>query len=378
MSTIFVTGSTGVVGGALVPWLLAEQPDDLVLLMRAKDANVLRDRFGELLEYWRSDSRWEPAWEKRLTPVSGDVTLTRLGLDEPVYASLVSGVRRIVHAAANVKMNLPLESARGISVGAMREILALTQAATEQTNAQVKVDYVSTMGVAGRMQGDIPETAIESPRAYHNTYEEAKSEAETLLLKAMRQGVHATIYRPSMVTGDSRTGHAWRFQIFHYLADFFSGRHTGGWLPRLDGVTLDLTPVDYVAAAVARAGGRPDSTGKILHLTSGAHGAMPLRELGDRTRAAFANAGLELPRIREAPVSLFRAALFALTPFLPKAAHRRLALLPVAFEYMNDRQCFVNDASRAYLETQGVAWRHPRDYADASLAHYARHGIRQK
>ncbi len=374
MGRVLITGSTGVVGSALIPCLLREQNHDLVLLIRASDSKALQERFETLLKYWRADSTWRRDQEDRLIPIIGDITLPRLGMDQSAVKALLPDLCRIVHAAANVKMNLSLQAARDISVSSVREILALA----DQAKPAVKIDYVSTMGVAGRMQGDIPETRLETRCDYHNTYEEAKAEAETLVFNAMDKGLQATIYRPSMITGDSQTGRTIHFQIFHHLSYFFSGAVSGGWLPRLSDVRLDLTPSDYVAEAIARAGSRRESYGKVLHLTSGSGHGTGVDELGERLRAALFRNGARLPKIRKIPLSVFRGGLAAAKPFLPGHVRRRMALLPIAFEYLQDKQDFVNDQSVPFLDSMGVNWPDPADYVDKSLEYFAEYGPGKK
>src|SRR6202000_3048246 len=50
------------------------------------------------------------------------------------------------------------------------------------------------------------ERDLEKGQAFNNFYEETKHRAEILVRDRMRDGLPATIYRPSIVVGDSRTG----------------------------------------------------------------------------------------------------------------------------------------------------------------------------
>ena len=54
-------------------------------------------------------------------------------------------------------------------------------------------------------------------RTFHNTYEQAKAEAEEYLYPFMAdERLPITIHRPSMVVGDSMTGKAISFQVFYH------------------------------------------------------------------------------------------------------------------------------------------------------------------
>lgn len=126
------------------------------------------------------------------------------------------------HAAGSVRMNLPFEQVRHGSVDSARHILELAEEC-KKIRQGVKVEFVSTVGVAGRRPGVLPESWIteprafqNEPRAFHNTYEQAKAEAEAeagwLVRQAVEeQGLPVTVHRPNMMVEDSRTG-----KIIHF------------------------------------------------------------------------------------------------------------------------------------------------------------------
>ncbi len=86
---------------------------------------------------------------------------------------------------------------------------------------------------AERASRRFPSAPLEETPQFHNTYEHAKFEAEQWLLQKMEAGFPATIFRPSMVVGDTQTGKIIRFQVFYFLAAFLTGQRTAGILPRL-------------------------------------------------------------------------------------------------------------------------------------------------
>ena len=55
---------------------------------------------------------------------------------------------------------------------------------------------------------------------FRNHYESTKYEAELLVRKAMADGLPATIYRPGIVVGDSRTGETQKYDGPYFLATF--------------------------------------------------------------------------------------------------------------------------------------------------------------
>ncbi|MDN5751878.1 MAG: SDR family oxidoreductase, partial [Nitrosospira sp.] len=146
MTTFFITGATGVLGSAIVRELLANSSHRLVLLIRANDDSALRKRVEQLLAFLEVDP---VVTRTRIEPVLGDTELARFGLSSHDYAMLGASVTHIIHSAAIVRMNLPLDIARRAAVAATENVLQLARIC--QANGILKkVEMVSTVGVGGR------------------------------------------------------------------------------------------------------------------------------------------------------------------------------------------------------------------------------------
>ncbi len=360
MTCILVTGATGVVGSALVPELL-RAPDALVwLLLRARDEGHLAQRVAQLLAWWEQSGYQVDA--ARVQALRADVCQALLGLEPEMHERLARQITHVIHVAGNVRLNRPLAEARRSAVESVRHVLAFVERCREAELFR-KLDVLSTVGVAGRMRGLIPEAALR-PAKFHNTYEQAKFEAEELLLAAMQAGLPATIHRPSMVVGDSRTGRVAEFQVFYYLIDFLLGRHTLGLVPRAGGFKLDLVPVDYVARAVAISCREPQAAGRIFHLCSGPSGAIALEDLAARLAAFERGRGVRLPRRRRLPRSCLRAAIAIARPLAPGRLRKLLAGMPYFLTYLEDEQVFDNAQSREFFEQRGLHLPRPEDYLE--------------
>ena len=367
MKSVLITGATGVVGSALAPLFLNEPDTEVWLLLRAADESKLQQRLQGLFDYWGADISSASA-RQRVKAVRGDVSESHLGLAPQDYTTLSQRLTHIVHGAASVKLNLSEAEARRNSVVAIANILELVDAC--RANGQFrKLDYISTVGVAGRRQGLVPEEPLPEQREFHNTYESAKAEAERLLLLRSSQGLAATIHRPSMVVGNSRTGKIIHFQVFYYLSRFFSGEFSFGIVPKLTEVRLDTIPSDYMAAAIHWASGTEQVTGRILHLCSGPDQAIPIMKLVSIIRANRAAHGDALPPLRPVPMPLFK---LCLKPLEWLSGHgQRLANLPPFLDYMQDRQLFDNQRSAELLAAVGIVLPVPQDYLDNVLTFYA-------
>lgn len=371
MNDYFVTGATGVVGSAIAGELLSRPDNRLTLLLRARSDADLDARLDELIGFWQRD---RVATRARVSALRGDTTLPAFGLAPDAFEQTGRRCTHIVHCAAAVRMNLPLADARRSALGAAENVVRLAEACARHGMLR-KIEFLSTVGVGGRLPGELPEHFLTEPRTFHNTYEQSKAEAEDWLRERIAQGLPATIHRPSMVVGDSRSGRTIHFQIFYHLVEFLTGARTFGAFPSFGRTRLDIVPVDYVAAAVAWSSGQPATAGRILHLCSGSEGSLPIGELQRRIRAQFTAAGTRLPPVVKVPTALFRAAAPIIGAISPPAVRRAIATLPIFLDYLAEEQAFENAATRELLGGAGIALPAVDDYLPRVLDYYlARRG----
>ena len=369
MTAYFITGATGVVGNEIAAHLLANSRHRLLLLIRAADDRQVLERLAELGAYWKISP---DILRERVEIVRGDTELPRFGLTEPFFRKIAETATHIVHCAAMVRMNLPLDEARRSAVRGAENVVELAHACRQSGQLQ-KVEFLSTVGVAGRRPGVLTEHWITAPRAFHNTYEQAKAEAENVVADACEAGLPITVFRPSMVVGDSVTGRIIRFQVFYHLLEFLSGRRTFGLYPALGNASLDLVPVDYISRVVCWSSETATTVGRILHLCAGPEEAIPLNELRERVRAKLRARNQRLPPPVPLPAPLFRAALPVLRAVLPSRQRRALAALPIFLDYLEETQEFGNDETSALLAGHGIARPAPRNFLDGVLQYYFSH-----
>ena len=134
-------------------------------------------------------------------------------------------------------------------------------------------------------------------------------------------------WRPSMVVGETGTGHVLQFQVFYHLCEFLSGARTFGVMPELGHTRLDTVPVDWVADVICWSNNRADTAGHILHLCSGPDGAIDLRRLQAKVRSTWAAHGRRVPTLR----TINRRWLERLVPLIGAVAGEktRRALRPI-------------------------------------------------
>lgn len=364
MNTIFVTGSTGAIGSALLGVLLEFPDTQLRLLIRAASDDELDARLDTLFRFLAID-RMDVGRRSRVHAVRGDACAPEFGLDAATYAELARKCTHVVHCAGAVRMNLPLGEARRSALGSAKNVIAFARA----SSVPKKVEFVSTVGIGGRADGVVAERWVTDQRDFHNTYEQAKAEAEDLARVAVERGLPLTVHRPSMVIGDSRTGAIIHHQVFYHLCEFLSGKRTLGLGPSLGDARLDVVPVDFVARAIAWSCTATHSSGRVLHLCSGPE-SVRVDALQRVVRTEFSAAGQWLPPQITLSPRLFMRIVGAVGLFAGAKARRAIGTLPVFLDYLGTRQSFANAETQALFAPVGLQVPPAMSYLSTVLRRY--------
>jgi thioester reductase-like protein len=251
MATILLTGFPGFIGGRLIPRLLADRPDDVLVALveprmvaRARKAAAAIDAERVLVE-------------------PGDITDAALGLSPARYAELAASTTQVHHLAAIYDLAVPAAVAERVNVLGTQHVLAFCRAAP----GLERLHYVSTCYVAGRRSGRIFETELAAGQTFKNHYESTKFGAEVLVRAAMGE-VPTTIYRPAIVVGDSETGVTAKFDGPYYLLRTLQRLGARQPIPQIGrgDATFNVVPVDFVIDAIAAGARDPEAVGETLHL----------------------------------------------------------------------------------------------------------------
>ena len=116
-----------------------------------------------------------------------------------------------------------------------------------------RYNYVSTCYVAGKRTGEILETELEHDAGFRNFYEETKYLAECEVEKLKENKIRLTIFRPSIVVGDSVTGETQKYDGIYSLIRYLRKAPKLFRLVNVGNknVKLNLVPVDFVVEAIA-------------------------------------------------------------------------------------------------------------------------------
>jgi len=246
MGAVLLTGATGFVGREILSRFLERDNRHVYALVRADDDDHAAGRL--------------PAHE-RLTAVAGDIERPGLGLADGARDRVRDEVTNVVHCAASVSFDLPLEESRTVNVEGTRNVLELARSCT----LLERFSYVSTAYVAGEPGGIFREDDLAVGQRFRNPYELSKFEAE-VALRREGAGLPLQILRPSIVVGDSTTGRTTSFNVLYGpLKALARGRIPA--IPARRDSPVDIVPVDYVADRVHElATGGPNGT---FHLVAG-------------------------------------------------------------------------------------------------------------
>lgn len=283
----------------------------------------------------------EVAAPERVVAIAGDVVQPELGLSREARTAL-AGVQRIVHCAASVSFDLPLEESRMINVIGTERMLALARTLPRLE----RFDAVSTTYVAGLRDDVVREADLEHDRGFHNSYEQSKHEAEQLLRRAMAD-LPIAVHRPSIVVGDSRTGKTGAWKVLYWPLKVIA-RGLLPVLPYDPECRLDIVPVDFVADAILALADDPTTLGGTFHLAAG-----PGRDasMADFMAAVFRKLGRR-PPLRVRPLAWRKVVRPALAR-LPSKKLRRTLRTGLAYRpYLELRLRFdTTEADRALSRT---------------------------
>jgi thioester reductase-like protein len=258
---ILLTGATGFLGSFLLSELLRRTRAEIHCLVRAPNVEEGERRIRGALETY---AQWDEKRSPRIFPVAGDLSEPLLGLGAERFEELSDEIDVVYHNGASVNWVYPYEALKPTNVLGTQEVLRLAS-----RHGTKPVHFVSTLGVfplVGRSDAGVvrEDDDLDHGGSLYNGYTQTKWVAEKLVETALSRGLPGCVYRPALITGDSRTG-AWNKDDFTCkMIKTWAGLGTA---PEV-GTKLNLVPVDYVSRAIVSLSLRDGSLGKRFHLAN--------------------------------------------------------------------------------------------------------------
>ncbi|MDD4269089.1 MAG: SDR family oxidoreductase [Pirellulales bacterium] len=200
-----LTGATGLLGSYLVRDLAAAEIPTIALVRPSRFADPA-SRVDAILTHW------EDEWGRSLLrPIvmEGDITQPLLGLERTDVNWLRRNCNRLLHSAASLTFEEKNGEPWRSNVDGTQHVLDLCG------EAQIPyLEYVSTAYTCGLRNGTILESELDVGQDFGNDYERSKVAAEGLVRDARHLSAY-TVFRPSIIVGDSRTGYTTTFHGFY-------------------------------------------------------------------------------------------------------------------------------------------------------------------
>jgi thioester reductase-like protein len=340
---LLLTGGTGLLGMQLLARYLERTDRRVYALVRARDELEASRRLRATVAALVPNSADHV---DRVTAVRGDITRPDLGLDRRRRDAVAENVGEIVHAAASVTFELPLERSREVNLEGTRRVLALAELCGRRGDLR-RFSYVSTAYVAGTHCGVFAEDDLDLGQDFRNPYERSKFEAERLV-RAHADRLPIQIFRPSIVVGEETTGWTPTFNVIYWPIRAFS-RGTYAALPAKRDAPVDVVPVDFVADAIFELSRHAWGAGETYHLAAGDRAAT-VGQLIDLSAARF-----DRRPPKTLPPGLYR---LLLHPLLLRLSHgRRRAALERSeafFPYFAQEVAYDTSRARRRLGTVGL------------------------
>jgi thioester reductase-like protein len=261
---IFLTGATGLLGANLLGEFLRNTGAVVYCLVRSKGIDDGRTRLRQRLQFY---ALWNQSFESRIVPLVGDLEQPRFGLSETQFRTLAESADVIYHCGANVNLLYPYKRLKAVNVLGTQEVLRL--AGQFRTKP---VHYISTLALfsprgdgSGKKRVVLETEHPDHDGTLNSGYLKTKMVSEQLIQNAKERGLPACIYRTVRIIGQSDTG------IMGSVGDMICLSWRGCVLIERSPVVerkLNLIPVDFASHAIAHLSRKPESMGRVFHISN--------------------------------------------------------------------------------------------------------------
>jgi thioester reductase-like protein len=329
---IFLTGSTGYIGGHVAANLLEQHGASLNVLIRARDAHEAELRLWQALQLHLDFPRFYEHLQTRIRIFRGDLTGERFGLSRDDYDRLIHTSDSVIHCAASLNRKSE-KSCLNVNLRGTLEVLQLAMR-VHHYHGMRRFSHVSTVAVAGKRQDEVvvEDKSIDWERSDYDPYARTKKFCEHMIRQLLPE-VPITIFRPSIVLGDSRRAETTQFDMVRAFV-FLAGLPM---LPFRRDDKIDIVNVDFVADAIATLHQKAQTQYDVYHLSSGKD-SQTFRELTSALAAARQKRGPVFLPLLERP---FSAMVNTLSDFRGPISHGA-SLMKVFMPYLTWNTVFDN------------------------------------
>ena len=270
---IFLTGGTGYIGAHVAANLLEQYDATLNLLVRGRDPRDAELRLWQAMQLHLPFPKFYEYLQAKIRIFRGDLTSPRFGLAPDDYDRLVHTTDSVIHCAASLNRKSE-KSCLNVNLRGTLEVLQLARQ-SQYYHGLRRFSNVSTVAVAGKRSNEVvlEDRSIEWERSDYDPYARTKKFCEHMV-RELLPDVPLTIFRPSIVLGDSRYPQTTQFDMVRSFV-FLAGLPV---LPFRPQDKIDIVNVDFVADAISALHMKANPAHDTYHLSSG-NSSQTFREL---------------------------------------------------------------------------------------------------
>ena len=282
---IFLTGSTGYIGAHVAANLLRDFGAPINVLVRARDPHEAEDRLWHALQLHLDFKTFYEYLQTGIRIFRGDLTNEHFGLSTDDYDRLVHTTDSVVHCAASLNRKSE-KSCLNVNLRGTLEVIKLGMQ-VDHYHGLRRFSHVSTVAVCGKRQDEVvtEDASVDWNRSDYDPYARTKKFCEHMI-RQLLPDVPKTIFRPSIVLGDSRRAETTQFDMVRAFV-FLAGLPM---LPLRSKDRVDIVNVDFVADAIAALHVKEKTSYDTYHLSSG-RDAQTFKQITESLAAAQGRRG---------------------------------------------------------------------------------------
>lgn len=258
---IFLTGGTGFIGRHLLSEL-ASQHRIYVLIRQTS-------RFQAIVNQFPTDQ------QPNILPIIGDLTQSRLGLDDTSYKQLLA-TDLIIHAGGPMNIELNLEEAEQLFLYPAK---SLVQLAKDIHNTKGLKHFIHLVGFMSPFHEQNALSDMDHLLDKEPPYEKMKFLADSFIRKALHaMNIPLSTVNPSVVVGDSFTGKTEQIGGLSILIDAVR-RNLMPLVPGGDDYWLPMVHIDHVASFIAKLAHTDGLSSNTYYLLDPKHESPSIRDL---------------------------------------------------------------------------------------------------
>eukprot|EP00659_Diplonema_papillatum_P018270 gene18270-28162_t len=266
---VFITGTPGFLATYIVLELLKKTDGPIYCLVFSSETTPDAVAYGRnrVIKMLKATVEWKDEYEGRVHPCLGDLQKPKLGLSSERWDEIVDRVDLVVHSGAIVHWLFTYERMKPANVDGTVEVLRLCCSGDRLKT----LAFISTTNVyeAEYEKYDIIKEDVElvTGTGLHGGYTQSKWVADKMVMDAAKKrGIPAMSLRPSFISGSAKTG-AWTTDDF--LVRLIKGCVQLKAYPSIARAKgIDMSPVDWMAAATVAVCMTPECRGKHFNLVN--------------------------------------------------------------------------------------------------------------